>query len=858
MNDVLAMLIGAAPTIPEWILPPAPKEVALPDWLLPPKEVALPDWLLPVPAPNMIQEYIDFGWKVIPLKHASKKPLVAQWNEQGAALKSSSDDNRYGVALQHAFSNTCSLDIDDLELARVMLAEQGIDVDELLNDPGNVQVVSGVTNKAKILFSLDSPMLSQVITRSMNGVNRTIFELRSAVSGEKTQVDALPPSIHPSTLESYRWKGNWKTLSQIPEKLLTYWHSLIETKAVRYTIPVFRSHPTSEQEITNALTFISPDCGRKQWIDIGMAIHNADLPFSVWDNWSKQSEKYNHNEMATQWHSFEHDGGITLGTLFSHARDGGYVRPKPDVTELFKDMTPTVEYDEMSNLMRPAPPDIDTMLFPKTLRYRAEEISTERGCDVIVPLFAGLSAMSSALDARSRLHVGNEYAVPPILWIMTLGSPGDKKTPGSTPMFDVVRTIEKEQLKFYSHDLLKHEALELVYNDKKKRYLAHMNTEAGMFGEAPPDVPDEPIKPSPLRMILSDVTSQKMCHTLCTQPRGTTALYDELGSLIRKLNDPRSGDDRGAWIQAYEGGTYALDRVGTGYMVSENFAATIYGNLQPRVLDSEISKMSNDGLLQRFIAGVIRPERTTLTQRVPPSTFKADYETALRSAFAVGKMDYYLDNEAKHHFRQFQIWFEKRRQDNRTLKVNDVFMTAFSKLESTVARVALIFHAYESPNDETVTGETMEKAIAFIKSYVIPSMRYCYCSSLGDHEQYILDIFTSLIGFQETVSLSELKRTGSNKFKDYKPDDTIRIINDTMQILENKEWVVNVVDTRQSKIWAINPALVESCKDNRKRILIARQRALEDTKEAIREAHNAEKFPRVLIKGYSTEWDSEL
>jgi vacuolar-type H+-ATPase subunit F/Vma7 len=172
--------------------------------------------------------------------------------------------------------------------------------------------------------------------------------------------------------------------------------------------------------------------------------------------------------------------------------------------------------------------------------------------------------------------------------------------------------------------------------------------------------------------------------------------------------------------------------------------------------------------------------------------------------------------------------------------------------------VALIFHAYESPNDETVTGETMEKAIAFIKSYVIPSMRYCYCSSLGDHEQYILDIFTSLIGFQETVSLSELKRTGSNKFKDYKPDDTIRIINDTMQILENKEWVVNVVDTRQSKIWAINPALVESCKDNRKRILIARQRALEDTKEAIREAHNAEKFPRVLIKGYSTEWDSEL
>ena len=872
MDKVLAELLGySTPKLPDWLLPVQvdlpdwllPAKAELPDWILPAKAIEkLPDWIMPVEqkeSTNIIQQYIDYGWKLIPLCRASKKPLVKAWTERSSSLQSSSGTGEYGVAIQHAYSNTCSLDIDDLELARPMLLEHGIDVDSLLNDSNNVQVVSGVPNKAKLLFKLNTPLQSQIIQKMVNGVNKTIYELRSAVAGDKTQVDTLPPSIHPVTQQEYRWKGDWKTLPMVSQKILLHWQNLIAAKATRKHISVFRSHPTNEQEILTALTFISPDCNRKQWIDVGMGIHNADLPFDVWRDWSSNSNKFDEGECAYQWESFEQDGGITLGTLFAYAKDGGYTRPKPDVSELFRDTRLTVEYDEMSQMVKHAAPDIDVSVFPDVLRMRAEEISLERGCDVIVPLFAGLSAMSTAMDAQSRLYVGENYAVPPVLWTMTIGSPGDKKTPGSTPMFDVVRAIEKEQLKFHAKDLLDHESKEARYQDEKKKFIAFATSEAGLLGEVPPEVSDEPIKPTPLRMLVSDVTSQKMCHILCNQPRGMTANYDELGSWVRKVNDPRSSDDRGAWIQAYEAGTYAMDRVGSGYMISNNFAATIYGNLQPKVLASEIPKMANDGLLQRFIPGIIRADKTTITQRVPKSNFKDDYESQIRNVFAMGKKNYYLDDDAAKAFRDYQIWFERARQDNRVLNVDDVYMTAFSKLESTVARIALIFHAYTSPLNDFVSGDTMAQAIKFVRFYVVPALKFCYQSTFDTLDQWIVDYVTSVVGIADTVSMSEIRRSGSRTFEGLSQQDTQQKIIDVMYILESMEWVVNVMDTRHSKIWAINPTLVESCKANRKKILLARQRVMDETTESVAYwANKPHEQLRKIVRGYTTEWDNEL
>lgn len=83
---------------------------------------------------------------------------------------------------------------------------------------------------------------------------------------------------------------------------------------------------TVERLIT-ALPFICSD-DRSQWINVGMAIkaHCGDSGFPIWDAWSMQSNKYDSDVAKATWNSLipQKDGGVTLGTVFHLAQQGGY------------------------------------------------------------------------------------------------------------------------------------------------------------------------------------------------------------------------------------------------------------------------------------------------------------------------------------------------------------------------------------------------------------------------------------------------------------------------------------------------------------------------------------------------------
>lgn len=72
-----------------------------------------------------------------------------------------------------------------------------------------------------------------------------------------------------------------------------------------------------------ALDCISPD-ERETWIKVGMALKSAsneiggeEEAFALWDQWSRESDKYDPRESLRQWQSFrEHENGIGLGSLF--------------------------------------------------------------------------------------------------------------------------------------------------------------------------------------------------------------------------------------------------------------------------------------------------------------------------------------------------------------------------------------------------------------------------------------------------------------------------------------------------------------------------------------------------------------
>ena len=114
---------------------------------------------------------------------------------------------------------------------------------------------------------------------------------------------------------------------------------------------------TSLHQVEHALTFIDP-AGRDAWINCGMGIKAefGESGFDIWDRWSSTADNYSARAAAASWKSFTSDGGINIGTLFHHAKQGGYIHNTTD-----KPTPPTAEQIAAREAKRKADADAVAM-----------------------------------------------------------------------------------------------------------------------------------------------------------------------------------------------------------------------------------------------------------------------------------------------------------------------------------------------------------------------------------------------------------------------------------------------------------------------------------------------------------------
>jgi hypothetical protein len=88
---------------------------------------------------------------------------------------------------------------------------------------------------------------------------------------------------------------------------------------------VARNDDASVAEVEELLSYISPECGYQDWINVLMALHGAlgESGLAVADAWSAGGSKYKKGEVARKWKSFKAGGGVGMGSLTVLARDGG-------------------------------------------------------------------------------------------------------------------------------------------------------------------------------------------------------------------------------------------------------------------------------------------------------------------------------------------------------------------------------------------------------------------------------------------------------------------------------------------------------------------------------------------------------
>lgn len=92
-------------------------------------------------------------------------------------------------------------------------------------------------------------------------------------------------------------------------------------------------------QMEELLAAIDPDCGRDEWVRVGMALHHEcdgdDTGFELWDEWSADGGKYPSREaLESQWDSFTRRSGpgrkqVTMASVIKLAKEAG--RPRPSV-----------------------------------------------------------------------------------------------------------------------------------------------------------------------------------------------------------------------------------------------------------------------------------------------------------------------------------------------------------------------------------------------------------------------------------------------------------------------------------------------------------------------------------------------
>jgi hypothetical protein len=273
---------------------------------------------------QVLEAYVEAGLALVKIPHGLKAPKSKGWNKPENCIvdvDAAGKINGSNIGLAHAYctpSPTGALDIDDMELAVPWLKEKGIDLQQLLDAPGAVQITSGREGRAKLLYRLPSPMA----TAKPEGSG---IELRCAAKNGTTVQDVLPPSIHPDTGKPYEWIGDFHKIPPVPDALLSVWEKLsgkpqkppgAEPPAASAGA-VIAFWESTKAVIKIDLQAMDPDCGYDAWFKVGAAIYHesggSQDGLDVWTTWSARGKTYKPGECASKWASFRTDRSDKIG-----------------------------------------------------------------------------------------------------------------------------------------------------------------------------------------------------------------------------------------------------------------------------------------------------------------------------------------------------------------------------------------------------------------------------------------------------------------------------------------------------------------------------------------------------------------
>ena len=376
------------------------------------------------------------------------------------------------------------------------------------------------------------------------------------------------------------------------------------------------------------------------------------------------------------------------------------------------------------------PPELPLGLLPSLIEEFALAQSKLTGADASGFAMASLTVCAAAMDDCNKLRVkrhDQNWTEAARLWVGIVGDPSTKKTPIISAASKPLCEIDNELFAIYCNERKEWEA-----TDAKDRK-----------GQEPP---------KQVRKRIEDATPEAAQQVLEHSPTGLLLLQDELSGFFGSMDKYSGGKgamaDRSLWLRSFNGGEFALNRVGRGAALIPNLSINLLGGIQPGPLRTIANGSHDDGLLQRMIVVVLKPAKQGVDKPVPDVAGR--YRTLIRTlhhgggiAFG-GQVPYTFSDEAQSYRTEMEGYFHRLMGVE---VVNKKLTAHIGKYDGLFARLCLLWHHIECAGGNVpgiIPLSIAERMGAFFKRFILPHAIAFYGTTLGLSDDH--DRLTSMAG----------------------------------------------------------------------------------------------------------------
>lgn len=532
---------------------------------------------------------------------------------------------------------------------------------------------------------------------------------------------------------------------------------------------------------------------------------------------------------------------------------GAWLDPAPCIAAARQaeyDALPTPEPIRITLL--PVPP-LDPELIPAPFRGWISDIAYRMQCPIDFCAIGAIAILAAVVGAGVGIKPKrkDDWLIVPNLWGGVIGPPSKKKTPALAEMVKALARLEKlatdgsQQAKATAADpetkvrrkLLETELKEAIKTEIEAQRIAKAAnayaeaTNGGMQADedtkdaaAPPEkhkVPSRQRRHSPPprsvaeiklemasmsapqtgdlqeRFRTNDATIEALHDLLSTNRRGILVFRDELVGLLRGWDKQGREQDRGFYLEAWNGqGSFPLDRIGRGHVICDNMCVSILGGTQPDKLRNYLyrARIENDGMMQRFqlltypdvqpfdhmvdeypdapareraFAIIETLARTDFERAAPPGLY--DKTPCLRFADD-GAQDLFIE------------WYERlHREKLENPDEAPLIVEYLSKQPKTMASLALLFHLVDRA-EAIATGESAGPV-----SLAAAARAADWCGYLEAHARRIYGLAANL---QSQAAAALAERISSGQL-----DDLGSVEGFTARDIYRKQW--SLLDDRE-------------------------------------------------------------